>query len=32
VLRAARSLGDAVAAKHGDLPAMRDYREALLTG
>ncbi len=32
VLRAARSLGDAVAAKHGDFPAMRDYREALLTG
>ena len=32
VLRAARSLGDAVAAKHGDSPAIRDYREALLTG
>ncbi len=32
VLRAARSLGDAVAAEHGDVPAVRDYREALLTG
>lgn len=32
VLRAARSLGEAVAAKHGDFPAVRDYREALLSG
>ena len=32
VLRAARALGEAVAAKHGDFPAVRDYREALLTG
>ena len=32
VLRAARSLGEAVAAKHGDFPAMRDYREVLVSG
>jgi tetratricopeptide (TPR) repeat protein len=32
VLRSARSLGDAVAAKHGDFPAVRDYREALVSG
>jgi tetratricopeptide (TPR) repeat protein len=32
VLRAAQSLGEAVAAKHGDFPAVRDYREALLSG
>ena len=32
VLRAARSLGEAVAAKHGDFPTVRDYRDALLTG
>jgi tetratricopeptide (TPR) repeat protein len=32
VLRSARSLGDAVAAKHGDVPAVRDYREALVSG
>jgi hypothetical protein len=32
VLRAARSLGEAVAAKHGDFPAMRDYVEAVPTG
>jgi len=32
VLRAAYSLGETVAAKHGDFPALRDYREALLTG
>ena len=32
VVRAARSLGESVAAKHGDLPAIREYREALLTG
>jgi hypothetical protein len=32
VLRSARSLGDAVAARHGDFPAMRDYREALVSG
>jgi tetratricopeptide (TPR) repeat protein len=31
VLRSARSLGDAVAAKHGDFPAVRDYREALVS-
>jgi transcriptional regulator with XRE-family HTH domain/tetratricopeptide (TPR) repeat protein len=31
-VRAARSLGEAVAASHGDLPALREYREALLTG
>jgi tetratricopeptide (TPR) repeat protein len=31
VLRAAGSLGDAVAAEHGDCPALRDYREAILT-
>ncbi len=29
VLRAARSLGDAVAARHGDCRAVQDYREAL---
>jgi tetratricopeptide (TPR) repeat protein len=32
VLRAAHSLGETVAAKHGDFPALRDYREVLLTG
>ena len=32
VLRSARSLGEAVAAKHGDFPAVRDYREALVSG
>jgi tetratricopeptide (TPR) repeat protein len=32
VLRSARSLGDVVAAKHGDFPAVRDYREALVSG
>jgi tetratricopeptide (TPR) repeat protein len=32
VLRAAHSLGETVAARHGDFPALRDYREALLTG
>jgi tetratricopeptide (TPR) repeat protein len=31
VLRSARSLGDAVAAKHGDFPAVRDYRDALVS-
>jgi len=31
VLRAAYSLGETVAAKHGDFPALRDYREALVT-
>ena len=31
VLRAARSLGEAVAAKHGDFPAVRDYRDALVS-
>jgi tetratricopeptide (TPR) repeat protein len=29
VLRAAYSLGETVAAQHGDFPALRDYREAL---
>jgi tetratricopeptide (TPR) repeat protein len=32
VLRSARSLGEAVTAKHGDFPAVRDYREALVSG
>jgi tetratricopeptide (TPR) repeat protein len=32
VLRAARCLGEAVAARHGDFPAVRDYREALVSG
>jgi len=32
VLRAAQSLGEAVAAKHGDFPAVRDYREVLISG
>jgi tetratricopeptide (TPR) repeat protein len=32
VLRAAHSLGEAVAAKHGDFPAVRDYREVLVSG
>lgn len=32
VVRTARSLGESVAAEHGDLPAIREYREALLTG
>jgi tetratricopeptide (TPR) repeat protein len=32
VLRAAQSLGEAVAAKHGDFPAVRDYREVLVSG
>ena len=32
VLRAAQSLGEAVAAKHGDFPAVRDYREVLVGG
>ena len=32
VLRAARLLGRSVAARHAGLPAMREYREALLTG
>ncbi len=31
VVRAARSLGDAVAAKHGDFPAVRDYRDVLVS-
>lgn len=31
ILRAAHSLGESVAAKHGELPAMREYREALTT-
>jgi tetratricopeptide (TPR) repeat protein len=30
VLRAAYSLGETVAARHGDFPALRDYREALV--
>jgi tetratricopeptide (TPR) repeat protein len=32
VLRAAQSLGEAVTAKHGDFPAVHDYREALVSG
>jgi tetratricopeptide (TPR) repeat protein len=32
VVRTARSLGESVAAKHGDIPAIHEYREALLTG
>jgi len=32
VIRTARSLGETAAARHGDLPAIREYREALLTG
>ena len=31
VLRAAYSLGETVAARHGEFPALRDYREALVT-
>jgi len=31
ILRAAHSLGESVAAKHGELPGMREYREALVT-
>jgi len=29
VVRAARSLGETVAGRHGDVPAVREYREAL---
>jgi tetratricopeptide (TPR) repeat protein len=32
VVRTARSLGESVAAEYGDMPAIREYREALLTG
>lgn len=32
VLRAARQLGRSAAERHGGLPALREYREALLTG
>ncbi len=32
VMRAARSLGRSAAARHAGLPAVREYREALLTG
>jgi tetratricopeptide (TPR) repeat protein len=32
VLRTARQLGRSAAARHGGLPAVREYREALLTG
>jgi hypothetical protein len=32
VVRAARTLGESVAAEHGDLPAVREYRDALRTG
>jgi tetratricopeptide (TPR) repeat protein len=32
VLQAAMSLGEAVTAKHGDFPAVRDYREVLVSG
>jgi transcriptional regulator with XRE-family HTH domain len=31
MVRAARSLGDSVAARHGELRAVREYREALLS-
>ena len=31
VVRAARSLGETVAGRHGDTPAVREYQEALLT-
>jgi tetratricopeptide (TPR) repeat protein len=31
VVHAARSLGDSAAGRHGDVPAVREYREALLT-
>lgn len=31
VVRTARKLGDTVAGRHGDVPAVREYREALLT-
>jgi len=32
VVRAAQQLGRAAAARHAGLPAVREYREALLTG
>lgn len=31
VVQAARALGRSAAARHADLPAVREYREALLT-
>ena len=31
MVRAARSLGDTVAGRHGDLGAVREYREALVS-
>ncbi len=31
VVQAARALGETVAARHGNVPAVREYREALLT-
>ena len=31
MVRAARSLGDSVAGRHGDFPAVREYREALVS-
>jgi transcriptional regulator with XRE-family HTH domain len=31
MVRAARSLGDSVAGRHGEVPAVREYREALVT-
>jgi len=31
MVRAARSLGDSVAGRHGEFPAMREYREALVS-
>jgi hypothetical protein len=31
VVHAARALGDTVAARHGNVPAVREYREALLS-
>ena len=31
VVHAARALGDSAAARHGNVPAVREYREALIT-
>ncbi|HEV2451866.1 MAG TPA: hypothetical protein VGS62_08060 [Streptosporangiaceae bacterium] len=31
IVSAARALGDSVAARHGNVPGVREYREALLT-
>ena len=32
MVRMARSLGESVACRHGDAPALREYREALISG